>query len=247
MSSKDDIRAVLFDFGGTLAYDEPGYAEGFAALCTAMGYPADAQSYHRAGQEAEQVSPEAPRDVERWLLWRESYREELLRRLGVPENEIEHMKRIIAERFRYYSRARCYPETHYVLRSLRWAGYIVGVISNISPGLPLVLKELELDQYLAFAIASDTFGVAKPDPRIFEEGLRRAGVPAEAAMYVGDAIDPDVVGSAAVGMHPVLIDRRGRVPEREGMLRITNLTQLLDRLGVDSWRDKSLHDIVPSR
>ena len=60
------------------------------------------------------------------------------------------------------------------MRTLKRAGYCVGVISNIAPVLPDVLHELDIERHLDFAIASDTFGCDKPDRRIFEEGLRLA-------------------------------------------------------------------------
>lgn len=244
----------MFDFGGTLGYDEPGFAEGFAALVTAMGYPADRKRYHEASEQARKALPEAPGEVDRWLVWRTDHHREIIRFLGVPDGEVDRVSGIVAGRLRYYTRAYAYPDSRYALRCLRKAGYVVGVISNIAPGLPLVLDEIDLTRYLHFAIASETFGASKPDRSIFEEGLRRAGVPGEAAMYVGDDIGADVAGSASLGIKPVLIDRGGMCRERDaelrerfGALRITNLTQLLDYLGVDCWGDATLHDVVPSR
>ena len=242
-----DIRAVLFDFGGTLGYDYPGYQDGFAALVAAMGYPADEQAYRAASEDAKGDVDPAPRDSAHWVVWQRTYHRELLRRLGVPSDRLDEMVACIRQRLRYYTRPRCYPETHYVLRSLRYAGYVVGIISDISPRLPEALLELGISQHIAFAVASETFGTSKPDPAIFHEGLRLAGVPAEAAMYVGDGMEPDVDGSSAVGMHPVLIDRDGTYGEREGVLRITNLTQLLDSLKCDLWGNETLHEFVPSR
>ncbi len=247
MIPKESIRAVLFDFGGTLGFDLIGYAEGFAALCTAAGYPATLADYRKASTDAKLVVPEPPRDLEPWQTWRVGYHRGILRLLGVPDTELDVMMARLAERFRYYSRPMCYPETDFVLRSLRKAGYIVGVISNIAPPLPLVLEELNITRHLHFAIASDTFGAQKPDPSIFHEGLRLAEVEAGQAMYVGDSPGADVAGSSAVGMQPVLISREGTQPETEGVLTISNLVELLDWLDVDCWGDESLHDQVPSR
>lgn len=254
MTTSNGVRAVLFDFGGTLGYDEPGFAEGFATLVSAMGYPADRQRYHEAGEKARERLPEAPREVGPWLVWRKDYHRQIIRLLGVPDDDLERVAQTVAERLRYYTRAYAYPDSPYTLRCLRKAGYVVGVISNIAPALPLVLDELGLSRHLHFAIASETFGAEKPDRRIFEEGLRQAGVAAHQAMYVGDSIEADVMGAAPLGIHPVLIDRSGTVQHREGelrdrygALRITNLTQLLDHLGVQLWADEALHDVAPSR
>jgi len=247
MISPSSIRAVLFDFGGTLGYDCPSYQEGFATLCTAMGYRLDRAGYYRASAAAEGTVPEAPREPTQWRAWRREFNAAILREIGVPEADLPRIVDTIAERLRYYTRPYCYPETGFVLRSLQRAGYTLGVISNIAPVLPLVLGELGIDRYLDFAIASQAFGAEKPDQRIFEEGLRLAGVPAASAMYVGDSIPADVDGSRAVGMLPVLIDRAATGARCEGALVVTNLTQTLDWLGVDVWGEPSLHDVVPSR
>ena len=247
MIPKENIKGVLFDFGGTLAYDEPSYAEGFARMCTAAGYPTDLAKYRAASSQAKQNLSEEPRELEPWREWRMLWKRELFRQLGVPEDQVEYMVKVMEQRFRYYSRAVCYAETHFTLRALRRAGYTVGVISNIAPGLPLVLDELDLTQYLKFLIASDTFGAAKPDPSFFQEGLRLAELPAEACMYVGDSIECDVDGSMPLGMQPVFIDRFGTDFEREGVLKVTNLVEILDWLGIDCWDDEALHDVVPSR
>ncbi len=72
---------------------------------------------------------------------------------------------------------------------------------------------------------SGEVGVEKPDPRIFLLALERAGVDAAETVYVGDNPEFDVWPSAALGMTPVLIDRRERFPDHEG-LRITDLRDL---------------------
>ena len=241
------IRAMIFDFGGTIGFDGAGFAEGFAQVFTDLGYPIDRAGYEELSREAEASLPPEPRDLETWLPSRNRKRMEMLRRLGAPEAEIESLAMRVSQRLLYYTRPYAYPETHFVLRSLKWAGYIVGVISNISPILPRVLDDLNLTPLLDFAVASATFGASKPDPSIFHEGLRLAKVPADAAVYVGDSLQADVQGSAAVGMIPVLIDHGDRFEAPSGVPKIHNLVQLLDWLDVDPWDQPELHDGVRSR
>ncbi|MDP6125275.1 MAG: HAD-IA family hydrolase [Candidatus Latescibacteria bacterium] len=247
MIPPEQIKAVLFDFGGTLGYDMENYAQGFAHMTTAAGYPIDAMGYHEASEAAKQELPEAPRDLESWRLWRNTYHRGVLSQIGVPDERLDEMMKMMTARFRYYSRPANYPETHFVLRCLNWASYTVGVISNIAPALPDALEELDLQKHLKFAIASDTFGAQKPDISIFQEGVRLAGEPAEACMYVGDSVEADVEGSMQLGMQPVLIDRDDLHKERDGVLRVTNLVEILDWLGVDSSSHPRLHDHAPSR
>ena len=55
-------------------------------------------------------------------------------------------------------------------------------------------------------------GMEKPDPRIFRLALERAGIEPGEAVYVGDSPEFDIDPPAALGMFPVLIDRRDRFP-----------------------------------
>ena len=81
----------------------------------------------------------------------------------------------------------------------------------------------------AVRVISGIEGVEKPDPRIFRLALERAAC-ARDAVYVGDNPEFDIVPTAALGMFPVLIDRRGRHPGHVGA-RVTDLGDLPEVLG----------------
>lgn len=246
MKSLDHITHVMFDVGGTLANDEPSYQLGYAAMLTGLGYPTTAADYVRVADEAEGDLEKAPRELLAFKEWAKRWNRAIIRRLGVPDSKIEEVYAAMTKRFRYYSNAYTYPETHFVLKSLRFARYDVAIISNIQPVLPDLLLDLDVMRYASFAIASDTFGVGKPDRTIFEEALRLANVDGKNVIYVGDTWDADVIGSSQVGMTPVFIDREGVVSDDKvapyGGFRIGNLVELLDRLGVDTWNEEWLHD-----
>ena len=74
-------------------------------------------------------------------------------------------------------------------------------------------------------------GLEKPDPRIFQLAMERAGVEPGRSVYVGDNPEFDVDPALAVGMFPVLIDRRDRFPDAPGV-RIASLEELPDVLGM---------------
>jgi putative hydrolase of the HAD superfamily len=78
-------------------------------------------------------------------------------------------------------------------------------------------------------VISGVEGVEKPDPAIYRLALDRAGVDAADAAFVGDNPEFDVAPAAALGMTPVLIDRRGRHPDAAG-LRVTDLRELVPAL-----------------
>jgi HAD superfamily hydrolase (TIGR01509 family) len=95
------------------------------------------------------------------------------------------------------------------------------------------LDLLEIEGLVDFAVVSEEFGVAKPDPRIFHEALRRAGVDASEAAFVGDSAEFDMVGARAAGIASVWVNRNdaawtesGPPPTRE-IRSLDDLPQLL--------------------
>lgn len=104
---------------------------------------------------------------------------------------------------------RAVPEAQAILRRVKAAGLVVGVVSNSNGNAHVLLEQAGLGSDLDFVIDSGVVGVEKPDPRIFELALRQAGVAAHEAAYVGDLYSVDVVGSRAAGLHPILLDPRG--------------------------------------
>ena len=110
------------------------------------------------------------------------------------------------------------------------AGLIIGAVSNWIWQLPELLHSLELVSHFDFVAASARVGYEKPHRGIFEHALAEAGVRPEEAIHVGDHIDADVQGAIAVGIAPVLIDRRERFTERdlpEGVPLIRSLAELV--------------------
>ena len=93
---------------------------------------------------------------------------------------------------------------------------LLGVVSNFEEWLERLLEQLGVLDVFDVRVISGLEGIEKPDPRIYRLALERAGVePAEAA-FVGDSPEFDIDPPAAIGMFPVLIDRRDRHPDFAG-------------------------------
>jgi 2-haloalkanoic acid dehalogenase type II len=63
-----------------------------------------------------------------------------------------------------------------------------------------------------FALTAADVGASKPDPALFHAARRRAGLPADAMVHVGDDMTRDVAGAKAAGWRAVLIDRGVAAP-----------------------------------
>ncbi|KAG0627042.1 hypothetical protein M758_2G170000 [Ceratodon purpureus] len=97
---------------------------------------------------------------------------------------------------------------------LRWArkqGLIVGVLSNAEFRYrDIILPTLGLHQGSEwdFGVFSGIVGFEKPDPRIFEIALQKAGgVAPDQTLHIGDSLRKDYLPARSLGMHSLLIDR----------------------------------------
>ncbi len=120
-----------------------------------------------------------------------------------------------------------------VLAALRAAGYRLVVVSNANGTLHRKFDRLGLTSAFDLIVDSYDEGVEKPDPRLFQIALERAGATAATTVHVGDLYHVDVVGARAAGITPVLLDVAGLYPDCD-CLRIQSLTELIGALAVIS-------------
>jgi putative hydrolase of the HAD superfamily len=110
-----------------------------------------------------------------------------------------------------------FPDAAAVLRAVRRQGTAgaggsrpVGIITNGPAEVQRAKVELlGVRDLVDFVIISGEFGIAKPDPAIFREALRQAGVRAEDAVFVGDSPEFDVAGAQGAGIPVVWVNPRG--------------------------------------
>lgn len=115
------------------------------------------------------------------------------------------------------------------LTDLKSRGLILGLISNIDRNITPLLDNLGLSSLLQVVVTSRDSGFNKPQPEIFHEALRQAGVQALESMYVGDQYQMDIVGASKAGLKGVLLDRNGLFGETD-CPRVRSLTQLVEHL-----------------
>ena len=223
---------VFFDAGDTLLAPHPSWHARIAAVCAEHGEPVEVAAVEAvlasALRRVRWPADWGDRDAQR-AFWRSFYAgvlEELVRGDGIAAAEVvEALYRDLSDPRSY----RLFPEAREALAELAGRGIGLGVISNFEPWLREVLRLEGVEDLFSVVAISGELRVAKPDARIFQAALARAGVPASAAVHVGDSVEADVAGARAVGITPVLIDRYGRAPQVDAH-RVRTLTELVELL-----------------
>jgi 2-haloalkanoic acid dehalogenase type II len=205
------IRAIFFDLDDTLWDCQPVILRAERLLLDFLRerYPRVLEGHDLTSMRAlrEQVAREHPAKQHdfTWL------RLEALRRHALDAG---YPAAMADEAFEVFFRARnevvLYDDVRPALERL--AGeYRLFAISNGNANL----RAIGLDRYFEATLAAREAGMLKPDPRIFEIVLQRAGLHARDAAHVGDDPHADVEGARAAGVLPVWLNRAGVAWPRE--------------------------------
>lgn len=106
-----------------------------------------------------------------------------------------------------------FPAHHGPLLETLARRYALAVVSNFdyTPTALGILESAGVIELFTAIVVSDRVGWRKPRREIFDEALRRLGVGAADALFVGDRADIDVVGARAAGIDAAWLNP-GREP-----------------------------------
>jgi len=134
-----------------------------------------------------------------------------------------------------FARGHYYEDTLPTLKELKARGFKIAIVSNTTWGSPANLWREEIQRLgLSSYIDSSTFcrdvGWRKPAKQIFEYTLAKMQIFPQNCVFVGDDPRWDIVGPEAVGIEPLLINRRNVVEQKEKPKSIENLLELIKKL-----------------
>lgn len=179
------VRGIVFDLDGTLVDSYGPITTSLNHARQAFGLPALELSFvrSRVGRGLETLVSElvTEHDVERGVrLFRECYAEV------------------------HASGTRALPGVARTLTALRRHGYRLSVASNKPARFSRPILEACALAGFDAVCGPDVVGTTKPDPRMILACLAAMGLPASAALYVGDML-LDVASAAAAGVPVVLV------------------------------------------
>src|SRR5438105_7280462 len=245
-----EIAAVLFDYGHTLVdfrrteealFDAYQQIRGRIEAALEIDAPEVGHLIDRVANEVDRLvgaSYEERRMEELDVL---QVFDEVLRGvlgLEVPRDVVGHI--VALDHSAFTNTITVSTENRAVLATLKSAGLLLGLISNVTLLPDLMRADIEalgIAEHLDAALFSSEVGVRKPDPRIFLTMLENLGVGAEDAVFVGDRLVDDVQGAQNVGMRAVLT-HEFRGEEIDGGARPDAVIEQLPELPglIERWR-----------
>ena len=224
------VRAILFDAGETLVHPSPSFPELFTRVLADAGHRREPDAVLVASRSVFHRFSEAARDNELWTtskdrserFWKGVY-STMLAELDLGRDD--GLRDALYATFTDPANYALFDDVLDAIASLEADGLALGIVSNFEAWLEDLLGSLGVRDRFPVRVISGLEGVEKPDARIFALALERIGADAADAVYVGDNPEFDVEPARAVGMLPVLIDRRGRFPDAD-CVRITDLRHL---------------------
>lgn len=113
-----------------------------------------------------------------------------------------------------YQNLACYPEVPDMLRQIKNAGLITGILSNGAPAmLEAACKSAGIAPLIDHLISVEDIGIYKPDPRIYRLAMDRLNLPS-AAIAFHSSNGWDIHAGKRAGFYAIWINRNGQPDER---------------------------------
>lgn len=216
------IKAVIFDYDGTLANREKGACSAYRVYLKNFVIK----------EKIDEVHFEAL--VQELMLWDESgasnkkYMFERFNKKHGYEIDYDHFLNWWIENLGIYE-----PLFENTLKTLDYLKdkYKLGIITNgTKKGQNFKIDSTNIRHYFDSIIISDEFGQHKPDVSIFEESLRQLNVLPHEAIYVGDSFYNDVLGAYNAKIKPIWIwcdDGKYNLDSTKRIFKIEELIEIL--------------------
>lgn len=219
-----DLKAVLFDLGGTLV-KTASPPEIIGRILEAHGVKRSIDMIYAAHKKAEEnltLEDYKLPYYDFWIKWNKIILEDLL----ILENT-DFLARALAEEWWDNADVELYPDVRETLSRLKEAGLKIGIVTNgFEKDIEDILARFNLADFFDAAVGTDTVGKPKPCKEIFLHVLRALKVKPPEALYVGDDLEKDYFGALNAGLRAILLDREDAV--KENVAKIKNIGDLLD-------------------
>jgi putative hydrolase of the HAD superfamily len=205
MAQLAPVKAILFDFGGTLDADGVAWKERFHTAYRDEGLILEEEAFAQHFYAADDplvggLAKTAGLDETAEQLT--ANLEAGFARFDAATLNIDRGRRVAA-RFTADSRAALKQNADIMAELAR--RYRLGIVSNFYGNLAAVCRDTGLDPYLGAMIDSHQLGVEKPAPEIFQTALRQLDAQPEETVFIGDSLRRDRKGARNAGLRFIWI------------------------------------------
>lgn len=88
------------------------------------------------------------------------------------------------------------------------------------------MQSSNIHHYFDKIITSESVGVKKPNPKVFEHAIQVANARIENSIMIGDSIEADIEGALQVGMQAIHCNFEGEKIDQKKFISITSLKQI---------------------
>ncbi|MDL1912446.1 HAD family hydrolase [Chloroflexi bacterium CFX6] len=231
------IRAVLFDFGGTLMYGRQDWApivakadEALTDFLRSQGLEVSLNTFptefrKRLDGYFKQREQDLLETTYSFVL------RELLHEKGYDDVRGNLIRKALDTLFSVTQSNWALEEDALpTLQKLKEKGYQMGIISNAGDDADVqqLARKFGVTKYFDFILTSAACSYRKPHPRIFELALSNWYCPPNEAVMVGDNLDADIRGAQNAGIYGIWISRRAdpKMEEQERVKPDASLSSL---------------------
>ncbi|XP_077220900.1 haloacid dehalogenase-like hydrolase (HAD) superfamily protein isoform X2 [Tasmannia lanceolata] len=254
MSILSKLRCVTIDVTGTLIAYKGELGDYYCMAAKSVGLPCpDYKRMHEGFKGAYTdmakrypcFGHEAKLPNIKW--WKLCVKDSFIRAgYDYDEETFEKVFRRIYSTFGSSAPYTVFPDSQPFLRWVRGRGILVGIVSNAEYRYQdVILPALGLEQGSEwdFGVFSGLVGVEKPDPRIYEIALEKAGnIAPDEVLHIGDSMRKDYLPARSVGMQALLLDRF-KTPDAENW-RKSGATVLPDLVATQAWLTYGEEDVA---
>ena len=204
------IRLISFDLDDTLWDVRPALEAAEAAQWQYLGerYPSlDLRLTPGSELSAirDKLLHDQPSLAHRISQFREAFIDRLLQSKGVdPPDAAEAAEAAFAAFYAKRHSVAVYADAPAILKELG-QHFLVGALTNGNADV----KQTSIGSCFDFAWRAEQFGVSKPDPALFHEAFRTAGVTPQEVIHVGDCHHNDVSGAINAGAQAIWYNPEG--------------------------------------
>lgn len=230
------IKGIIFDYGGTLDSGGAHWSEVIWGAWQRAGIMVTKEEFREAYVYAERELARV-----RHILPTHDFHDVLLIKMKIELGRLaeqtlfppEQIEPKAEETARYcYEEAKSWIEKAVpVLESLR-EKYPMVLVSNFYGNIESVLEDFGIRKYFDAIIESAVLGIRKPDPRIFEHGVKALGLLPEQCLVIGDSYRKDIVPAESIGCQALWLKGKGFTAEEDSQLHPNTISRLEEALQI---------------